>query len=418
MDFIKRKLYKDLKKHLSKKEITLLVGARQVGKTTLLLKLKDELEKENTLYISLDEDKEFFTDQKKFLNYLNLELGNSGYVFIDEIQRKENAGLFLKGIYDYVQRKESLNYKFIVSGSGSLELKEKVHESLAGRKRMFELGSVSFKEFVNYRTNYKYENKLKDYFEIKTEEAFNFFKEYFNFGGYPRVVTSSKMKEKREIMKEIIESYLEKDIKNILNLRKEDVFRKLIRILSSQVGSLLNYNRLASEVGVDVKTLKRYLYYGEKTFVLKFLSPFYKNKRKEIVKSPIVYFKDVGFRNYLFGSFGVEREDNKGLIFENFVYTLLFHELQFSDAEILFWRTQTGAEVDFIVKRGQKKIPIEVKYSELSQPQIGKSLHSFIKKYNPQKALIVNLNFEKEIKEKETIVKFIPFYKLITEKII
>ena len=135
---IKRSLLIELEKHLQNKEISLITGPRQAGKTTLMLMLKSSLEekKEKTLLLNLDieADRRFFNSQAELVRKIQLEIGNNkGYVFIDEMQRKENAGLFLKGLYDM-----NLPYKFIVSGSGSIELKEKIHESLTGRKRIFE----------------------------------------------------------------------------------------------------------------------------------------------------------------------------------------------------------------------------------------------------------------------------------------
>ena len=165
--FIRRDIFQDLKSHLAKKEITLIVGPRQAGKTTLMMLLKEYLEsvRKKTVFLSLDfeNDQKFFSSQNALIEKLKLEFGNNeGYVFIDEIQRKEDAGVFLKGLYDM-----SLPYKFIVSGSGSVELKEKVHESLAGRKAMFEVFPVSFREFVNFKTGYKYDDKLADYFTVE-----------------------------------------------------------------------------------------------------------------------------------------------------------------------------------------------------------------------------------------------------------
>src|SRR3989338_8710725 len=164
---IKRELFGELKTHLSQKEITLIVGPRQAGKTTLMKALEAGLRQngEKTLFLSLDiePDSRFLASQVSLLQKIQLEIGTAkGYVFIDEIQRKENAGLFLKGIYDM-----DLPYKFFVSGSGSLELKEKIHESLAGRKRIFELGTISFQEFVNFKTEYKYSAKLAEFFAVE-----------------------------------------------------------------------------------------------------------------------------------------------------------------------------------------------------------------------------------------------------------
>ena len=136
---IKRSVYPKLLAHLENDEITLLVGPRQAGKTTLMLALIDELREKKLKYIYLnldiEKDRYFFASQDRLVEKIKIEIGNSkGYVFIDEIQRKENAGLFLKGISDM-----KLPYKFVVTGSGSVELKEKIYESLAGRKRIFEI---------------------------------------------------------------------------------------------------------------------------------------------------------------------------------------------------------------------------------------------------------------------------------------
>jgi len=139
------------------------------------------------------------------INKIQLEIGKSkGYVFIDEIQRRDDAGLFLKGLYDL-----NLPYKFIVSGSGSIELKEKIHESLVGRKRIFELNTVSFTEFVNYKTDYRYKDSLDSFFALEKDRTRQLLMEYLNFGGYPRLLLAEEQKEKIRIIDEIYRSYLE-----------------------------------------------------------------------------------------------------------------------------------------------------------------------------------------------------------------
>ncbi|MCZ7612268.1 MAG: AAA family ATPase [Ignavibacteriaceae bacterium] len=194
---IKRLLYNEIKDHLRAKEISIIIGPRQVGKTTLMLELLNSLKDtgEKALFLNLDyeNDKRFFENQDLLLSKIKLEIGNDGYVFIDEIQRKENAGIFIKGIYDL-----HLPYKFILSGSGSLELKEKIQESLVGRKRLFELLPVTFKEFVNYKTEYRYEDKLDDYFNLENQETEMLLNEYLSFGGYPRIVTENNLEEKKK----------------------------------------------------------------------------------------------------------------------------------------------------------------------------------------------------------------------------
>lgn len=136
--------------HLPEKEITVITGARQVGKTTIMKEIKNNLDKKgkNTVYFDLDFETDFayFESQEKLLQKIRLEVGDQkSYIFMDEIQRKVDAGRFIKGIYD-----KQLPYTFIISGSGSIELKEKIHESLTGRKRVFEVQPVNFREFINY----------------------------------------------------------------------------------------------------------------------------------------------------------------------------------------------------------------------------------------------------------------------------
>ena len=409
---IKRDLYQDLKEHISKKEITFITGPRQAGKTTLMLILKDELLKKGkkVLYLNLDieMDKQFFGTQLDLIKKIELEIGKQGYIFIDEIQRKNDAGVFLKGIYD-----QNLPYKFIVSGSGSVELKEKVHESLAGRKRIFELSIISFKEFLNYKTGYKYDEKIIDFFKLEKGKTQKFLEEYISFGGYPRVVLDETFKEKNSTINEIFQSYLEKDIYYLLKIEKSENFINLIRVLASQIGKLVNYSELANTIGINILTLKNYIWYLEKTFILKRVSPFYKNIRKEITKSPIFYFYDLDMRNFILNVFGKSDSiPDKGFLFQNFIFNILSERLKETSTTINFWRTQDKAEVDFVLNYGNKYIPIEVKYSLSKKPAAPRSLLSFIKKYNPPQAFIVNLGNNDILKIGNTEVIFMPFYDL------
>ncbi|HCE45356.1 MAG TPA: ATPase [Lentisphaeria bacterium] len=412
---IKRKLINELKNHLQSKEISLITGPRQAGKTTLMRELVEFLEQrgDKTVFLNLDfeSDKTHFSTQTALISKLKLELGaGSGYVFIDEIQRKENAGLFLKGIYD-----QDLKYKFIVSGSGSLELKEKIHESLAGRKRLFELNTLSFEEFADYRTSYRYEGRRSDFFKIEKIRTKALLDEYMNFGGYPRVVLEDGIREKTMIMDEIYRSYIEKDIAYLLKIDKPEAFAKMIRLLSSQISGLLNYSELASNSGISVPTLKNYLWYAEKTFVINQITPYFSNRLKEITKSPVAYFTDLGMRNYMIGLFGnLQNPADAGHIFQNMTYNILHEKLRFSPVFLHYWRTIDRAEVDFVIKKGETVIPLEVKFSVLKKPELGRSFHSFIEKYNPHEAILVNLDLQADIKIKNTHVKIIPFHELLS----
>lgn len=416
--FIKRDIFEDLKSHLAKKEITLIVGPRQAGKTTLMMMLKKHLESagKKTVFLSLDfeNDQKFFSSQNALTEKLKLEFGDSeGYVFIDEIQRKEDAGVFLKGLYDM-----SLPYKFIVSGSGSVELKEKVHESLAGRKAMFEVFPVSFREFVNFKTEYKYDDRLIEYFNVENEKTARFLGEYLNFGGYPRVVIENTREEKNKIISEIYRSYIEKDIAYLLKVEKLDAFGALTKILASQTGKMFNYSELSNTLGISITTVRNYLWYLEKTFITETVSPYFKNTRKEITKAPVVYFYDLGFRNYSLGLFGaVEEADGLGFVFQNLVFNILKNNALFSVAKINHWRTKDKAEVDFIVSMGDKAVPIEVKCADIKKPEIERSLRSFIAKYSPEKAFVVNKSFKGAMKVGKTEINFIPFWELIDKNL-
>jgi len=380
-----------------------------------MLLLKDHLEKngEKTVFLNLDieSDNQFFTSQLNLVKKIELEIGKEkGYVFIDEIQRKENAGLFLKGLYDM-----NLPYKFILSGSGSVELKEKIHESLVGRKRIFELDTISFEEFVNYRTDYKYEENLTDFFMLDKERTKAFLSEYLNFGGYPRVVIEESSQEKRSIISEIYQSYLEKDITYLLRVEKTAAFSNLVRTMAGRVGSPVNISELSSIVGISSKTVKDYLWYLEKTFVLHKVTPYFKNVRKEITRSPAYYFHDLGLRNYATGSFGnVEMTSDIGFVFQNFIFNALREKVRTGPSKISFWRTKDEAEVDFVIDSLAELIPIEVKYSVLKKPEITRGLRSFIDKYHPGRAFFVNLTLNETLTVDKTKVYFLPFYETQT----
>jgi predicted AAA+ superfamily ATPase len=410
---IERKLFEDLKRHLSQKEISLIVGPRQAGKTTLMLILRDYLVKQgnNTLFLSLDfgSDQPFFISQRNLVNKIQLEIGKKkGYVFIDEIQRREDAGIFLKGLYD-----SNLPYKFIVSGSGSLELKEKIHESLVGRKRIFELNTVSFKEFINFKTDCRYRDSLPEFFALERDRTKELLIEYLNFGGYPRLLLEDEQREKARIIDEIYRSYLERDISYLLRVEKPESFSNLIKVLASQIGRLINYSELSSTLGISIQTIKNYLWYAEKTFIIHRISPFFRNIRKEITKSPVTYFYDLGLRNYALGLYGgLIHSPEAGFVFQNFILNILRERFLPSPAGIHFWRTKDRAEVDFVIDLGQRILPVEVKFKEMKKPELGRSLRSFINKYQPEVAWVINMELREKIKLDKTEIHFMPFWEL------
>lgn len=410
---IKRQLYGALKNHLSQREISFIVGPRQSGKTTLMLLLKDYVgslgKKSVLLNLDIEADKQFFTSQESLLRKIRLEIGEDGYVFIDEIQRKEDAGLFLKGIYDM-----QLPYKFVVSGSGSVELKEKIHESLTGRKRIFELLTLSFGEFVDYKTGYAYESKLEELLSLESVKRQQLLEEYLDFGGYPRVVLADTLEEKRSIIAELYESYLERDVAYLLGVQKTERFTALVRLLASQIGQLISISELSSTLGISTRTVTDYLWYLQKTFILEKVTPFFRNVRKEITKAPVFYFFDCGMRNYALGTFGTSHQrSTAGFIFQNFVFHLLKAKIRETASKIHFWRTTDKAEVDFVVDTSLEIIPVEVKYKNLSVPEMSRSFQNFLSRYKPARGYVVHLGDVREKKIAGSAIQFNPYYKFL-----
>lgn len=398
---------------IEREDMFILIGQRQIGKTTMLLHLEQTLKNrgEKTIFFNLDfeSDKKFFDSQETLISKIELEIGKKkAYIFADEIQRKENAGLFLKGIFD-----RKFPYKWILSGSGSLELKEKIKESLAGRKRLYELNPVHFLEFYHYKTDYKYLMKEKEVFLLEEEKRDLLFREYLSFGGFPRVILDETVSEKRRTIEEIYTSYIDKDIRD-LGITKTREFGEMYRILSSRAGQILNYNELSNSLNLSLQTVKQYLWYAEKTFQIDFCYPFFRNRKKEITKSPIVYFRDIGFMNYSSGNFHTDlKNTDLGFIFQNFIFQHLREKIRYENSVLNYWRTTDGAEVDIILRTPKEIIPVEVKYRVFKKPEITRSLRNFIEKYQPSSVWIVNLNFSDQMTVGETSVQFIPWHKFI-----
>jgi hypothetical protein len=409
---IARSLLKDLEAHLREPEITILIGPRQAGKTTLLRELGAGLEKntKTCLFFNLDIDSDavFFTTQQRLVDHLAALTGvQPAYVFIDEVQRIENAGLFLKGLYD-----RQLPYKFVVTGSGSLELKEHIAESLVGRKRNFFLAPVSPLEWVQYATDYRYGTRIGAV--LQSDEALEerLLNTYLTFGGYPKVVTTTTAPQKNNVLQEIYQGYIERDIRQLLLLEKSRSFVTLLQLLANRSGQLVNYNDLSKLTGLSVPTLKNYLWYSEKTFVTAAVTPFFQNKEKEVVKAPVYYFWDLGLRNFLRGIY--DDVSDYGNRFQTFVFRLLTDYFRSSVASLHYWRTQNQAEIDFVVNLGHAVLPVEVKAGKLDRPALSRSFQSFLAKYNPPEAWIINRRLREEVVAGETKVRFIPWYDLLT----
>jgi len=416
VSIIRRTVLEELRRDLSRKEIAFLIGPRQSGKTTIMKIIQAEIEAagEKTVFLSLDYDSDgrYFSTQESLIEKIRLEIGSGpGFVFIDEIQRREDAGLFLKGLQD-----RGLEYKFIVSGSGSVDLKAKIKESMLGRKRVYEVYPLSLLEFVEFRTDYRYSGKLGDFFAVETDRAARLLSEYLNWGGYPRVVLEEEEHEKRRVMDEIYQGHITRDIAYLLKVEKIEAYGLLIRALADQAGRLVNYSELAATLGISLPTVKNYCWYAEETYILRRISPFFRNVRSEISKSPTVYFSDLGFRNFALGLLGnLHRPDDIGFAFQNLVYLILREKLLWSGAQVHYWRTKSKTEIDFVVEGGRRVIAVEVKYRDMTRPALPRAFEGFIEKYRPLQCLIVSKNLQAVTRIRETDLRFVTVWDLLLE---
>jgi predicted AAA+ superfamily ATPase len=368
---IQRKLYQKLEKHLSKKEFTIIIGPRQVGKTTLLKQLYEKVkkEKQNAVILSLEDSEikaQINAHPDNVFKYIPKPTSkNKVYLFIDEVQYAKDPSHFLKYLFDHY----APSLKVIATGSSAFYIDQKFTDSLAGRKIIFELYSLDFEEFLLFKgktsllkelalikSDEEYISKKYKYFELLLEE-------YMTYGAYPAVVLEENIEYKIMLLKEIKNSFLKKDILESA-IEQEEKFYRLLTLLAAQIGNTLNVNELKNTLQLNEKTLSRYLFVLQKCFHIQLIKPFYQNLRKELTKMPKVYFNDLGLRNVLLNQFeNPENRSDKGALLENLVY--LFLREKEGIENIRYWRTADGNEVDFVIETSyQKGYAIEVKWSD------------------------------------------------------
>jgi predicted AAA+ superfamily ATPase len=367
---VERKLLQQLIAHCHRKEITIVAGARQTGKTTLLKQLREHLisEGNDTFYMTLENMlvlTELNVDPENLFKFVQKPKQQRIYVLIDEIQYLDNPTNFLKLLYD--------NYsdilKLIVTGSSGFYIDVKFKDSLAGRKRMYEIYTLDFEEYLEFAGVGELVQDLsniradRNFQSLNRAELLMHFSDYLIYGGYPAVVLEPNRKEKKELLKELVSSYLKRDILES-GVQYSDKFMKLLVILSHQSASLLNVNELANTLGLSVSAVNNYLYVLEKSYHINLAKPYFNNVRKELTKMPKVFFNDLGMRNTLMNNFNAtDLRQDRGTIVENYTYIRL-RQLYGKD-DIRFWRTADGNEIDFIYSDGEVQFALEVKYNEI-----------------------------------------------------
>lgn len=328
---IKRILEERIKSKFFKGKVIIIVGPRQVGKTTLGLKVTETYER---IIFNCDNPTEREILNNRDINYLEGIVGKAKIVFIDEAQKVETIGQTLKLLVDHYKAEKQI----IVTGSSTINLLDNTHEPLTGRKIVFKMFPLSIQEIYS-------EKKL---------DLMKDFEQNLIFGTYPEVFTQKSFNEKIEILKELSASYLYKDLLEFQLIRNSSVIFNLLKALSLQIGNEVSYNELSNLLGIDKITVQKYVDLLEKSFIVFRLAPYTKNKRKEISKHNKIYFYDLGIRNAIINNFIFSDSRNDyGQLFENFciLERMKYREYNGINANHYFWRTYDGAEIDLVEER-------------------------------------------------------------------
>lgn len=365
-----------LREMASKFPVILLTGPRQSGKTTLC---RDEFAEYQ--YVSLENpDNLYFAenDPKGFLNIYNR------FVIIDEAQKCPVLFSYIQQIVD----ESGINGQFILTGSQNFLLLEKITQSLAGRVYIMELLPFSQEEHASSN----WPNAILN-------------------GGYPRLY--DQQISPQDFFPSYLQTYIEPDIRSIINIQDLSMFRKFIYLLAHHTGQLMNFNRLSKELGMDIKTVQRWFSLLETSYIVFTLKPWHKNFSKRLVKSPKMYFYDTGLVSFLLG---IASEDElilssyKGALFENFAVTELLkaHLNRGVSRNFFFWRDSNGNEIDLIIERGSTIQVIEMKASETVKPEYVKGLHYLDTHLTPMRAthFLLNTMNASQPRSNETILSW------------
>lgn len=342
-----------------------MVGARQVGKTTLLRQIHAHVKATGgmSFFLSLENRQTLQLlnkDPQNLFQLIPATVGGSRiHVLMDEIQYLDDPSNFLKFHYDT----GSERIKFVATGSSHFHIDKKFTDSMAGRKRIFELPTLGLDEVLHFRGR----DDLVPFIGsgqvplLYKDEMMQHFYDYLVYGGYPEVVLASNMAERKEVLRELRNSYAKKDVQEA-GLLHPDLYLRLMKIAADQIGCLFNINALSSELAADNKTLKTYLWVMQKYFHVHCVSPFHKRVASELRKMPKVFFADLGLRNSLLSNFSpIGERNDRGNLLENYAYLRLKQSAE--EDWVKYWRTQNKQEVDFVVQRDDGTAAYEVKWN-------------------------------------------------------
>jgi predicted AAA+ superfamily ATPase len=361
-----------IKEKINGGKAIIVIGARQVGKTTLV---KEILKDKEYLFLDADDPSTRSLLQSPTTEQIRTIIGDYKYVFLDEAQRIQGIGLTLKIITDQFR-----NIQLFVSGSSSFYLGNELNEALTGRKWEYELFPVSWEE---------YENKIGF---IKSEQQLE---NRLLYGFYPEVINNQG--KERETLKNLANSYLYRDIFAFSDIRKPEVLEKLLQALALQMGSEVNYNELSQLVGINKITVQKYLDILEKGYIVFRLNSFSRNLRNEITQNRKIYFYDNGIRNMIIGNFNqLDLRVDKGALWENFLVSERRKQNLYKDtfAKMYFWRTRQQQEIDFVEENNGQISGFEFKWNNKKTrfPQ------NFIETYKAEGHVIDRNNFREFVK--------------------
>jgi len=295
-----RKILNKLELFINTDDIVVIHGARQVGKTCLLKLIIEKYILKNYAYFDLEDLRflELFENgHQRVVKYINqnfqINPNEKFFIIIDEIQYLSNPSSFLKILHDHYKQ-----FKLIVSGSSSFDIKKNFSDSLVGRTVNFELFPLDFEEFLIFKKE-KISIKEKIDEPILIEKLKDYFEEFIVYGGYPKIVLEDNIIRKEAYLQQIIDTYIKKDIRDIANIKNIMKFNNLLRLVSSYGSKLLNIAGLSKELGLSKQTVEEYLFILEATYILKLLPPFFRNLKKELTKRPKIFFYDTGIMNLL-----------------------------------------------------------------------------------------------------------------------
>ena len=348
--YITRVVESKITKYLNKPEILAIVGPRQCGKTTTIKQLTKNLN--NTIFLTFEDREILSLFENNLPQFIETYISKHEYLIIDEFQYAKNGGQHLKYIFD------TEKIKVIITGSSVIDMTINTLKYLVGRVFVIDMTPLCFFEYLSFRdpiyaelyTKYKYQilhSGVETNLAIEQINKFqHYYETYMLWGGYPRVVIADDDDERKEILKNIYNTYLLRDVRDNLGLIDDYKFEKLLKGLSLQTGNLIAYDELCSISGFTFITLKSYLNFLSKTYVCQTISPFYKNKRKEIIKNPKIFFFDTGLRNYIINDFRhIDQRSDTGALLENAVWM----ELNKQGLSLNYWRDKNQNEIDFII---------------------------------------------------------------------